>query len=469
MYLEFEVTEDQMKGIAMPGEPVFEKGMTTPMTVDRGTGTGCWGCDLCSGLSIVAGFILDIITLGFLDPQDNPFYDFLIPSFEVVSTEETVQDAIGSNQPDPVELGEIKVDEEQIAEFQQTLMAGLDVIDISPLGLRASLKATFQVTQPDPTVPPTPGAVLTPADAPGFPSQILGAGDAYVALADDMLNQLFASMTAGGLLKANCSSTGKTLGDVLNLPADCETATGDTPRQAAAGQGRCHGFRVTDCTAIPTSADPILKLTEIATCTLLRNLNLTETTPLLVCAQQQIPPRMLIQDNPATSMAVETVLRLNDLSVAMVADRDGNGLEGDLLALRNCFAQGASSTGDCNLFAVCLDLNVLNSMAFQTCEDGKPGIVTTPISVATTIRKLGVVCGAATATDDDALVDAAGGDPKVTEIVNDLEMFSPPLCANGLTLGGFVNFMVPRLIAIDVPGGDPDFQDYLAITGEIEP
>lgn len=469
MFLEFDVTEDQIRGVAMPGEPVFNKGTTTPVSTDRGSGTSCWGCDLCEGFATVAGVILQVITLGFLDPMDNPFFDLLIPSFEVVGTQDAVQDAIGANQPDPVELGEIKIDEEQIAEFQQTLMAGLDVIDISPLGLRATLKATFQVTQSDPTVPPTPGAVLTPAVAPGFPSQIPGAGDAYVALADDTLNQFFASMTAGGLLKANCQSTGKVLGDVLNLPADCESVTGDTPRQAAAGQGRCHAFKGADCATIPTSAVIQDRIAEIATCNVVRNLNLTVSTPLLVCAQQEVPPRILIQDNAATTMAVESVLRLNDLSVAIVADRDNNGLEGDLLALRNCFAQGASSIGDCNLFAVCLDLNILNSMAFQTCADGKPGIVTTPLSIATTLRKLGVVCGAASATDDDALIDAAGGDPKVMEIVNNLEDFSPPLCANGLTLGGFVNFIMPRLIAIDVPGGDPDFQDYLAITGEIEP
>lgn len=468
MWFEFEVTENQILGIGLPSAPVFEKGTSTPTSNDRGTGTGCWGCDLCSGLAVVAGFLLDLITLGFLDPQDNPFYNFLIPSFEVIATEDAVQDAVGSSQPDPIELGEIKVDEETISQYQQTLMADLDIVEISTLGLKASLKATFQTASIDPTIPPVPGAVLTPAPAPGFPSQVAGAEDVYVLLADDVLNQMFASMAASGLLKANCQDTGKTLGTVLELPADCETIVGMSDNETAAQQGRCHGFKGADCSTIPVVMGMGLGIIERATCNLVRGLNLRENTPLLVCAQQEVPPRLLIDDDTNT-FAVESTVRLNDLSVAIIADRDADGMTGDLLGLRNCFQQGASTVDDCNLFAVCLDLNIMTQMQFQTCADGKPGITTTPTAIATTIRQLGVVCGAAAATNDGTLTDAAGTDPQVMEILNDLDDFTPPLCANGLNLGGFVNFSNPKLIAVDVAGGDPHFSDYLGITGDIDP
>ncbi|MEK6676828.1 MAG: hypothetical protein AABZ47_14385, partial [Planctomycetota bacterium] len=467
MWLEFDITENMIKGLEQPGEPTFSKGTSMADTDDRGSGTSCWVCDLCEFASAFAGFLLDLLTLGFLPNEDNPFYDFLIPSVESSATDQAVQDAVGSSEPDPIGLGEIVVAPEAIQGFMVTLMAGLNVVDISPLGLRASLDATFTTIQTDPTIPPTPGAVLSPAPAPGFPDQVPGSDDAYVGIADDVINQLFASLTASGLLKANCQNTGKTLNDFLNQPADCETIMGGTDNETAAQQGRCHAFKGADCAMIPVQVGMGLGILERTTCTVVKALNLRENTTVLVCAQQEVPPQLLITDDINTA-PVETSVRLNDLSIAMVADRDNNGLEGELLALRGCFQQGAPTLGDCNLFAACVDLNILTEMQFQTCADGVPGIVTTPTGIATTIRQLGVVCGAASATDDMALTDAAGEGQQIMDIIHDLEDFTPPLCAQGLTLGDFVNFVNPRLISIETDG-DPAMQDYLGITGRIDP
>ncbi|MEK6677476.1 MAG: putative metal-binding motif-containing protein [Planctomycetota bacterium] len=465
--MEFDITENNLKGIDMPAEPTFFEGTSTTDELSNTSDVGCWGCDLCAGLVVIGNAIVQILTFGL---ADNALLDLLIPSIDVTNADE-VKAALGASQPDPIELKEIKVDEETVSEFMQTLMADLDVVEIRGApnaGLVASLKATFSTVAIDPSLPPTPGAVLTPGPPPSVPSLVAGAEDAYIAIADDTMNQLFASATASGLLKAQCQSTGKTAGDVLNLAADCESIVGSNPNVTAALQGQCHGFKGEDCATIPVVVGGGLGIIERGTCSRVQQLNLTTATPLLICAQQEVPPRLLITDNAATP-PVETALRMNDLSVAMVADRDNNGLDGDLLTLRGCFAQGASAVGDCNLFAVCLDLNIMTEMEFMPCEDNKPGIVTTPISVQASIRKLGVVCGAASATDDDALLDAGGNGPQIDDIMHAIENSTPPLCANGLTLNGFVNFLNPRLIAIDVVGGDPDFGDYLGITGEIQP
>lgn len=41
-------------------------------------------------------------------------------------------------------------------------------------------------------------------------------------------------------------------------------------------------------------------------------------------------------------------------------------------------------------------------------------------------------------------------------------------CTNGLNVDGLVSFSNPRLITIETDG-DPTFQDYLGLTGDITP
>jgi len=321
-----------------------------------------------------------------------------------------------------------------------------------------------------------------------------------VLVADDTLNQLFASMTAAGKLQTGCKPSGKTIGDLL--PADCETLTGTTANATAILQGICHAIRLHDCEALPGATSPLttgagaveqgtchgvkgdncltipitvgggLGATEIAACTgaelLHLNVGLNASQPLLFCVKTEVPPRLFIQDDPSTP-AVETALRLNDLVVAMVVDRDGNNaLEGTLETTPNCFSSSATTTGDCNLFGACLDLNFLTSMQFQTCADGKPGLTTNFLGVQVLHRTAGVVCAATTAGPDETITGTAAENSTIDVLGNQVHAFTPPVCASGLTLDGFVSFVNPRLIAIDTDG-DPTFQDYLGITGDIEP
>jgi len=506
--VKFDITESQLKGTSAPNPPT-----TGVCEVDSSIlcahDTDCPGSTKCvvatvttngevkaevNCLASVCNWILD----GLIAISNGIFgthFDPVLVSFSF-SPDFTAQ--IGASKPDPIKLKDMKVDPQVIQAFGESLKGDLVDVQITPGGLAASLKGEFSTITKDPSIPETPGAVLTPAPAPGPP--VPPAGNAYVLVADDTLNQLFASMTAAGKLQTGCQPSGKTIGDLL--PTDCETLAGSNANATAILQGICHALRLHDCEALPGATSPLttgagaveqgtchgvkgdncltipitvgggLGATEIAACTgaelLHLNVGLNASQPLLFCVKAEVPPRLFIQDDASTP-AVETALRLNDLVVAMVVDRDGNNaLEGTLATTPNCFSPSATTTGDCNLFGACLDLNFLTSMQFQTCADGKPGFTTNFLGVQVLHRTAGVVCAATTASADETITGTAAENSTIDVLGNQVHAFTPPVCASGLTLDGFVSFVNPRLIAIDTDG-DPTFQDYLGITGDIEP
>ena len=507
MGVKFDITEGQLEGTSSPNPPTSGHCEVDPGILCSQPGD-CPGSTKCvvatfstSGtvsaqvncLASVCNWILD----GLIAISNTIFGTSFDPVLVSFSFSPDFTTEIGANEPDPIELGEMKVDPEAVEAFGQSLRGDLADVEINPNGLRASLTGQFATLSVDPGQPETPGAVLTPAAPPAPP--VPGAGNAFVVLADDTLNQLFASMTASGRLQTGCQNSGKTIGDLL--PADCETLAGTNPGATAFLQGVCHAIRGNDCEALPGATSPLttadqakeqgtchgvknancltIPLTiggglggaEILACTgaqlLHLNIGLTASQPLLFCVKTEIPPRLFIQDVGATP-AVETKLRVNDLVVAMVVDRNANGLDGTLASTPNCFGAGATATGDCNAFGVCIDLNLRTSMQFETCADGKPGLTTHFLGLDVLNRRAGVVCSAPTATADDTITGTAAENSTIDVLGTKVDAFTPPVCANGLTLNGFVNFINPRLIAVETDG-DATFQEYLGITGDIAP
>jgi hypothetical protein len=498
--VEFEITDEQLLGHEPPSNPVFvQPQVSDPPTGNIHVSIGC--------LSTVC----DILVTPFAAIVNAIAGDRLIPVLGFGLTLDVNFEAdLGSSQPDPIQLKEIKIDEQKVKEFDQKLQGVLSSVRITPNGLVAGLKGKFETLKIDPEVEQTPGAVLTPAGIPALPLQ--NAEDVFVALADDTFNQLFASLALSGKLKTGCQDTGKTIGDLL--PASCDNifvgeCTNDpsiscqTNEDCGVGacvekvlktniaKGACHAFKGNDCDALPLSQRLVCQSTEAK----LDQINISADQPLLFCARQDIPPRLLIQDNRNTDF-VETFVRLNDLSVALVVDRDGNGqLSGELSSTYKCFAEGAPTIGDCSFFAACLDLNLETAMQLATryceadksilcatdsdcasvggvcvdvCDTGIPGFVTRVNSVQSTIRNLGVVCGGATtAGDDDLLANTSGEDQTINILLENVNRFTPPTCIQGLTLGDFLEFKNPKLFAIDVDG-DPTFDDYLGLTGTVE-
>ena len=468
------------------------------------SGISCIGADICSFFEGVAGVLVNVFTLGFVDATD--VFDYINIEFEMADFENLA----GSSEPDPVGISGIKVDKQEVEAFEQGLEGVLSDVEITPSGIVAGLKGSFETLSVDPEITPTMGAVLTPAGLPNQP--IPNAGDVLLALADDTFNQFFASMTLAGRLKTACEATGTTLGDLL--PPDCSTlsvgacSNDDTVScksdadcnggscvenalKTIAYKGSCAAFKGQDCNALPLGERIVCNVTA----TKLEDININASQQLLFCTKQEIPPRLLIQDEPTTE-EVETTIRVNDLSVGLVVDRDGNGqLDGDLASTHNCLGEGAPTVGDCSFFSACLDLNLATVMnvasktcdvdrtiictsdadcstvggsCVEACSNNEPGIVTRVTSLIPTLRASGVVCGGGSVTgDDDLLADTAGEDKTIDLLQNQTTRFTPPACIKGVDLGGQVQFSNPRLISIEADG-DPTFGDYLGITGDVD-
>jgi hypothetical protein len=607
--LSFDVTEDQLMG--NPGDPnasVFSID-DPPLTLDATANIdlSCIGADICDAL-------VTIFTFGTVDVEAD--ID--------ISKDIQFKNEVGDGKPDPIKLEEVKIDEPTIKQFDQEATSRLDTVDISPDGIIAGLSATFKTSMVDPSVVPTPGSVTTANTT--LPTPLApGTGDVFLAISDDVFNQLFASMRIAGKLNSGCRNSGKTVGDLI--PLDCENLSAASNGGTAAVQGLCHGIRgddcetvegptlfltpveqgichgtqgnqcttidrgidgivwptdcesltfqldpnqdpntVTDapkatailqgichamngnncesvvgpdnnltaveegachgaagdaCQAIPTSfgqivreigtcegvqgatcsslllaqrvhciasklttdvADAVLDFEEQKTCdiTPARNVNLGASDPLMFCTTTDMPPRLLINDDPGTPDAVETSIRLNDLSVAMLVDRNSTtfpGLDGALSATPGCFDPGAPTDSDCLLFGVCLDLNFDTSMSFDNniCASGKPGLKTQVIPpIQPLVRQEGVVCGAATATADDMLVSTGATNDTIDVLMQNVDVFTPPSCANGFDLSENLQYgpATFKLVAIETdPNSDPGntLQEYIAITGLIAP
>jgi hypothetical protein len=277
---------------------------------------------------------------------------------------------------------------------------------------------------------------------------------------------------------------------------NCETltASGGTAADTAVKQGACHGAENHTCTSIPTTAgsanqevgtcaavegacsglnvaqgaqcalslvqntviDDLIRTAERAACNLSPSLNIHASDTLLFCARQDLPPHFVVHDDPATS-PVEVGLRMNDLSLGVALDRDGNAaLDGPLTSLPPCFGPGSVATGDCSLAALCLDLNFLADFELASSgecpADGgvsKPGFKARITDVQTLNRSVGLVCGGMPAGTDTGVVSGStANNASIDSLRLSAQQFSPPACMSGLTLGGFVTFQDPTIFAL---------------------
>jgi len=274
--------------------------------------------------------------------------------------------------------------------------------------------------------------------------------------------------------------------------ADCDTLTAGDANDTAVKVGACHGQKGAVCTSLPgpqaarkigtcgavqgtcdelsllqkvqcTPAriqvnilEGLLKAAEQQGCNLTPSLGVNANQPLLFCARQDLPPRFLVRDELGTD-PVEVGLRLNDLSLAIAVDRDGDAaIDGQLSATPPCFGKDSVASGDCTLAALCLDLNFIASfeLADNECPtDGsgvaKPGFKARILDVQQLSRLFGQVCGGLPAGDDAQVVnEATAGNASIDTLRLNAESFSPPACIQGLTLGGFVTFEDPTIFAL---------------------
>lgn len=457
-----------------------------PVTADS-SGIECWGADVCNALSVVGAILIEVFTLGFADG----FEIVDIVDFDFQFQEDFLAEVNGT-EPDPLSLEEVEYDAETVASFDQgAFTPGAIDVEIEPSGLKIEIPAAFESQSIDPSAPVTPGAVLTPAVGPTISALVSSGDEISVGIADDVFNQLFASMRQAGSLKAFCTDLDGLTVDSL-LPADvdggCDSIgldDGDESTGDAIAQGICHAVRGADCSSLsgPVTEGACtgfsggdcttLGLVAKPICNSVPARSLRSDDSVLLCARQDMEPLLLFQEDDATDTTVDTDLLLNDTNIVFAIDKANDGYTGELEDLLGCFGAEGDAAPDCLLYAVCLDLTLKTTMGIDntTCTPTQTGFVFSLNEVIKSGVQPGVMCSAATEADDQ-LVTGAGIDSVVVDTVaSAAEAFTPPFCADGLSLGGVLDFTSPdaKMFAITTDEATPGFADFLFLTGSLGP
>jgi hypothetical protein len=182
-------------------------------------------------------------------------------------------------------------------------------------------------------------------------------------------------------------------------------------------------------------------------------------------------PELLIKaDNNTADTTVETDLIMEDINVVFAIDRGNDGYTGKLEDLPGCYGAVGDAAPDCRLIAVCADLNLHTAMGIDssTCKPNQAGFVFALLSVdPTSAIDIGAMCNAAKEGDDkNALLQAV--ESTVIETISDrAEVFTPPICVDGLDLNGILDFHAneAKLFGLSTDGASgAGFADYLGIT-----
>ncbi|UCC29472.1 MAG: putative metal-binding motif-containing protein [Phycisphaerales bacterium] len=455
---------------------------------DSDNGTRLWGkvdigCLLGFFLRVIE-FFVQVITFGLVDLD--------LAEFEFVLTGDDMIGKFGGLDGDPLDLN--------LAEFKNDRLVNdfgmrmrrdpggdtpLSDAQITPLGIAVSLPASFEPAGDlDPGAEEIPGTPLKNAPLPEPPIMDAAgrpAGHVTIAISDDLFNQLFYSMTQKGRLKTQFDDV-RGLGGFL--PEDCDAIT-DSVRRA-----RCVGMRTGDCSEFPLLSE------ERRACRrarrIKRNHNIGTDTNLILNGQVDVPPVLLIDDDPecpdgagpddpCRTDKVELVLRYQNITFTLVADRDGNSLFdlGDLAITNQCdlnldedSATQSTAATECILWKLCMTIDVKLSM--ELTENPNSGRSRIKFNFEGIDRELsrGVLCdGAVDVPELDFFNRSSGRTETFNILENRLRDNTPPLDSEGVELGGFVSFQRDRVIAIETqsPAQDDGFQDYVGITGNIVP
>lgn len=402
---------------------------------------------------------------------------------------------------------------------------------LSGAGITIGLTGSFATTKLDLGVEGNPGVETFEPNLPTMAQmQQQGAVDATVGLSSDAINMLFASLAGGGDMKVpNSDEQGCFLGANVGqvLPANCDSLelpglTGLALEAVATVRGICHGIRGnTDCDTLvynnPANNDPSdglsriltgtvrgvchgvkrdgspdgpepdpwcafvapdFDLVELASCFAAEalNINLTAQSNVMFCAKGDIPV-MSFPNNPSIN-GVASDLALNDISVSLVVDRDGNGtVDGPINSLPGCFS-GQQTTSDCNVVAACLDVNFRFAAQNVICDAGttapKPGFQFAFLDFLPVIRDIGKVCSPqqstqpATPSSDGQVLEASSDRDRLTQpLATNAAVLSPPICGAGLDMGGFVTCANAQILGLEA-NGDPKFKEFLALTCDLQ-
>lgn len=477
MFLAFDVTEERLVD-------------RTPLDLNFNPGDSDNGVKISGDVDVgcLAGFFLDVanflgqvITFGLWDPG--------LGHIDIDLTGDDMKDRFNGLDGDPMSLDLVKFENRDLPDFgTRQRESRISEANIDPNGVAVALSAAFEPepSEIDPNAQPIPGTPLKNAplpippivDAAGNP-----AGHVTIAISDDVFNQLFYSAAQTGRL-----ATGFDVVRQLRqfLPSDCTTIADET-RQA-----RCVGMRgeedcdvVYDPPLLPVSENQrVRELRRVCrrAARIDRNFNIGGGTALILHGRMEVPSQILFNDNPATPDVVEVIMRTPQISVKLIADRDGDGVldASSLDSLPACAIGNLEEdaptqsidTTECVLWETCLAAEMQFDLELTVNDRGKERI---KFSHGQLIRRddpFGVLCqGGVDVPELDFFNDEASQTEVLDSLETALDENTPPLDTDGLGLGGLVTFVRDRLIAIETqdPADDDGFQDYIGITGNIVP
>jgi hypothetical protein len=183
------------------------------------------------------------------------------------------------------------------------------------------------------------------------------------------------------------------------------------------------------------------------------------------------PDFLIDSDNPLDS-TVDTRLILEDLNVAIALDRGSDGYTGTLEGLPGCFSAAGDSSPDCLVFASCLDLTLRTRMGIEptACAPTQAGFVFELLEVLSSGVQPGVLCSSSVPDGDDAVLAESFQSNTVGTVSDAAETFTPPICIDGLSLGGVLDFSSDeaKLFGLTTDGGT-GYSDYLGLTVGLGP
>lgn len=457
----FTVTEDAIKNDAQV-TVVFDPGLTQ------------FGLTLNDDNSASCGFtIFSILTLGIINLVEL-FIDAIIPDdfFKEIDVDEKIKELDGNFG----DFNEFRFDnDEELPDKNIVLDFALDEVQIDMNGIAASVKAKFIPTVLDPTAADFPGTPLTPAALPIPPisdTSGLPAKGITVGVSDDVFNQLLATLVKTGQLKTEFVDR-KEIQSFLT--EDCDSLPDVFPLFRRA---RCIGRTNVDNDTICDTEypRPILDAGPRMACqdeqTKYRERLLIPGTAVHIIARLLNPPKIHIDDDPATANRVECLFRYDQISFALIADRDADRmtLNGSADTVPACFGLDPSTVTECALWRSCLNVDARMSMergSFMK-PDGKtvPSILIVFDSLSYELST-GVICGGAT-TEPDDLITGTFELPLMDFLADKLRQNTPELATEGLSFGGHATFSIDAEL-ISISNSPSDFADYLAITADITP
>jgi hypothetical protein len=440
-------------------------GESEPPVIDPGTfvpGAAGAGVEVNCALGVLLD-MMDFLSFGLIDIEGEIQTKVQEKLSGLEGVPQDLSEQLKSGGSDPLEIKKIEADECPVEKSGINMDQELVDVQITPAGLTGTISIGLEVPVPDFETGITPEATLTAAPPPEFP--VTGAKEVFFVVSDDMFSLLFAAMTLKGDLQAECVPSGLEVIDLL--PADCDSLTGSNDAETARNRGKCHGAKGDDCNTLPIAQRPPCNDEQAS----LSAKNISPDTGILFCGRQDIAPRLLIEDQLSTPDVVEAKIRLNDHRITLVLDREADGqLLTKLSSIPNCSKPGSDPTVDCRWAAACFDMDVATDLTLGMSGAGEPQIIPQAKGIS---DAAGAQCGGVDDLGDNTLLlSQAGASDPIAIIQANINTLTPLFQADGLTLGGFVNFEnTPILIAIET-ADEPDCmtcQEYIGVTQDIVP